>query len=174
MLGFPLINVMLASFLWWTSVVWNTWLISIILKALPHIFSLSHSRSCPDPASQASVIGPGDELLLCGPKFLSRSFCAPLELREEGALLLWKSVRVWSWHQLYLPVHGRRKCADEGNEAWETGIRGRGMESWWNRSLASVSLVIPLPNLDPGPVNSPSYLASSNRHSIICSQKSPV
>lgn len=121
MLGFPLINVMLASFLWWTSVVWNTWLISIFLKALSHIVSLSHSRSCPDPPSQVS----GDELILCKPKLFSKSLCSPLDLREEGALPLWKSVRVWSWHWLYLPVHGRRKCSDGENEAWETGIKGQ-------------------------------------------------
>lgn len=85
----------LASCLWWTSAVGTSWLTSIFLEALPLIFSLSHSRSCLDAASLASVIGPGDELILCGPKSFSRAFCSFLDWERWGPFLsgnLWGSV----------------------------------------------------------------------------------
>lgn len=78
-LGFPLINVMLASFLVDICCLKHLAQISIFLKALSLIISLSHSRSCPDPPSQVS----GDELILCEPKLFSRSLFT-LDLREEG------------------------------------------------------------------------------------------
>lgn len=77
----------LVSCLWWTSVVRTAWLTSIFLEALSHI-SLFHSRSCPDPAHLASVIGPEDELILYGPKPFSKTFCSPLELRKMKPLSL--------------------------------------------------------------------------------------
>lgn len=158
--------------LWWTSVVGTAWLTAIFLEALPHI-SFFHSRSCPDPAHLASVIGPEDELILCGPKSFSRTFCAHLELREMEVLSFWKSVKIWSLSWPY------SQSVEEENlqmEIWSQRgrIRGRGRETWWNESLAPMALVKPLPILDLGSINSPFFLTSSNWLSIICNQKSPV
>lgn len=84
----------LAWCLWWTYVVGTTQLRLILLEALPHIFALFRIRGPPDPAYLASVIDPGDDLTLWGPKVFSGPFFSSLEFRQLEALPLWESIRM--------------------------------------------------------------------------------
>lgn len=146
----------LVSCLWWTSVVGTAWLTSIFLEALSHI-SLFHSRSCPDPAHLASVIGPEDELILSGLKSFSRTFCSPLELRNMETLSLGNLWGSDPGHGLIPSLWKKKNCR------WRYKARDKGQwyrDSWWNGSPGA--LVIPLPIQDLGPINSPFCLTTSN------------
>lgn len=95
MLASPFITAhSLAWCLWCPYVVGTTQLRLILLEALPHILSLFHIRRPPDPAYLASVIDPGDELTLWGPKVFSGPFFSSLEFRQLEALPLWEPIRL--------------------------------------------------------------------------------
>lgn len=133
-------------------------LTSVFLEALTHIFTHSYSRSCSDPVYPTPVIDLGIHTLWA--KILLQNFLFTPKIERDEAISLWKSEDVTLVMSI-LPVHGPGTFPDRENEAREPGLRGRGMEFWWNKSLAPVTLVISLPILDPGPVNSSFCLAGS-------------
>lgn len=64
----------------------------IFLKALTHIFTRSYSRSCSDPAYPIPVINLGTHTLWA--KILLQNFLFTPKIERDGALSLWKSVRM--------------------------------------------------------------------------------